>query len=414
MDNHEGTFDDSRSSLRSPAHILHVIASLSPPLGGPPEGLRQLAKASLEIGDTPEVVCLDPPDAPFLKEFPCSVHALGQHWLGRYGFSPRLWSWLRQNVSRFDGIVMQGIWTFPGVAVRAACLRADKPYCNFVHGALDPWFEQNYPLKHLKKKVYWPIQYKILRDAYAVLFTTDTERDLASISFRPNIWNSALIPFGISEPEGDPTCQVRTFYQNFPQLRGRRFLLFMSRLHPKKGCDLLIEAFANVASEFPDVDLVVAGPDEEGAQSNFQRICATKGIADRVFWPGMVSGDIKWGALRAADAFILPSHSENFGIVLAEALAAGRPVLTTNKVNIWQEILEDGAGLIDDDSPHGTDRLLRRWLGMSDHDRAAMAANTRDCFVSRFTMKRAAETINDLFAGQRAAVAALPHVARSA
>jgi len=378
--------------------ILHVIGSLNPLDGGPPEAVRQLARAYLGIGVQPELLCQDPPSAPYLTGIPVPVHALGQRWLGRFGLSPRLWRWLHQNAHRFDGIVMNGVWIFPDIAVRSAARRAGVPYAVFTHGALDPWFNRRYPLKHIKKRLYWPLQYRVLRDARTVLFTSASERDLALTSFSPNRWNSLPIPYGISEPEGDPAAQIAAFCQALPQLRNRRFLLFMSRLHAKKGCDLLIDAFATIAAEFPDVDLVVAGPDQEGSQAGFQRMCAEKGIASRVHWPGMIRGDLKWGALRACEAFILPSHSENFGIVVAEALAAGKPVLTTNKVNIWQEILADGVALIEDDTLDGTLNLFRRWLRMSPADQAAMTARAYPCFAARFTMQRGAETIKALFA----------------
>jgi glycosyltransferase involved in cell wall biosynthesis len=378
--------------------ILHVIGSLSPNDGGPPEAVRQLARAYLQIGVQVELVCQDAPTATFLADIPVPVHALGQRWLGRFGLSPRLWRWLHKNASRFDGIVMNGIWIFPDVAVRSAARRAGIPYAVFIHGALDPWFQTHYPLKHIKKRFYWLFQYPVLRDALAVLFTTPAERDLATVSFRPNRWDSLPVPYGLSDPEGDPTAQVDAFYQRIPQLRTRPYFLFMSRLHPKKGCDLLLAAFAAIAHEFPDIDLVLAGPDQEGAQAGFQKFCADHGIADRVHWPGMIRGDLKWGALRASDAFVLPSHSENFGIVIVESLAAGRPVLITNKVNIWPDIQTDGAGLIEDDTLEGTERLLRSWLTMPREERDSMAARTRPCFSSRYSMKRAAAVIQQLFA----------------
>jgi len=308
-----------------------------------------------------------------------------------------MWSWLQKNVRRFDGVVIQGIWTFPCIAGRIAALRAGKDYAVFPHGSLDPWFKERYPLKHIKKLIYWPIQYPVLRDASAVLFTSALEPDLAKQSFRPNEWNAVLYPQGIFEPEGDVDAQRELLYRSFPQLRDRRFLLFMGRLHVKKGCDLLVQAFARVASEHPDVDLVVAGPDQQGFQAELQRFCAANGIGNRVHWPGLISGDLKWGALRSAEAFILPSHQENFGIVVAESLAAGRPVLTTNKVNIWQEVQADGAALIEDDTLDGTERLLRGWLEMPPSGRAAMTERAHQCYLSRYTMQRAADTMKQLF-----------------
>jgi glycosyltransferase involved in cell wall biosynthesis len=382
--------------------ILHVIGSLSPADGGPPEAVRQLARAYAKIGVDVEVLCQDPPNAPFLASLTFPVHALGQRWLGRFGLSPRLWRWLHRNAARFDGIVMNGLWIFPNIAVRSAALRAGTPYAVFPHGSLDPWFNKKYPLKHLKKLLYWPLQYPVLRDARAVLFTTATERDLAATSFRPNRWKGIPVAYGISNPAGDPAAQIQAFHEKFPALRGRRFLLFMSRLHEKKGCDLLVEAFARLAQDFPDVDLVIAGPDPVGLQAKLQKRAARSGIAARVHWPGMLSGDLKWGALRSAEAFVLPSHQENFGIVVVESLAAGRPVLISNQVNIWPDIQADGAGLIDADTLEGTEHLLRRWLELTPAEREAMTARARPCFSSRYSMERAAASIQALFADSSA------------
>jgi glycosyltransferase involved in cell wall biosynthesis len=380
---------------------LHVITSFSPVDGGPPEAMRQLATAYLEVGRGIEVVCLDNPGEPFLKGIPCPVHALGQSFLGRYGFSPRIWRWLHENSGHFDGMVMHGIWTFPAVALRFAARRAGKPYGVFVHGQLDPWFYRKYPLKHLKKMLYWPVLYAVLRDALAVFFTAESERDLAKVSFRPNKWNSVVVGLGITDPEErrrDPAVQIEAFYSRFPELRSRRFLLFLARIHAKKGCDMLIEAFAKVAASVPDVDIVIAGPDQEGMQVKLQRLAEQSGIASRIHWPGIIEGDLKWGALRACDALVLSSHSENFGIAVVESLAVGRPVLISNQVNIWQEIESDGAGLVENDTPEGTERLLRRWFDLLPEERDAMAASARPSFERHFTMNRTALALDRVFA----------------
>ncbi|MGA2674326.1 MAG: glycosyltransferase [Terracidiphilus sp.] len=399
-------------------HILHIIDSLSPEYGGPPEAVRQLVNAYLEVGAGIEVVCLDNPGETFLAGISCPVHALGQSFLGRYAYSPRLWRWLDDNAVRFDGMVMNGIWSFPGVALRFAARRAGKPYGVFAHGALDPWFNREYPLKHLKKMLYWPIQHAVLHDATAVLFTTEVERELALTSFRPSKWNSVVVPYGITDPEerrknpqerridseerrkvhrGSPAEQIEAFYGKLPELRGRPYLLFLARIHEKKGCDLLIKAFAKIASSVPEADLVIAGTDQMGMQASLQRQAKKLGIAARVHWPGLLGGDLKWGALRACDAFILPSHQENFGIAVVEALAVGRPVLISNQVNIWREIEGDGVGLVAADTLEGTERLLRRWFDLLPADRDAMAARARPSFVARYAMCRTAMVINQLF-----------------
>jgi glycosyltransferase involved in cell wall biosynthesis len=381
-------------------HLLHIINTFSPATGGPPAALRQLVKTLREGGIEVEVVCLDNPYEEFLSGIACPVHALDQSFLGRYSFSPRLWRWLHVNAGRFDAMVMNGIWSFPGLALHFAARRAGTPYGIFTHGALDPWFNRKYPLKYIKKLLYWPVQHAILRHGRAVFFTSETERDLAKTSFRPSNWNSVVIPYGITEPEGGregPAGQIEEFYGKLPELRGRRYLLFLGRIHEKKGCDLLIEAFAKVAGAAPDVDLVIAGPDQVEMQAILKGMAGQLGVADRVHWPGMIGGDVKWGGLRACDAFILPSHQENFGISVVEALAVGRPVLISHQVNIWQEIESDGAGLAEDDTLEGTVRLLRRWFDLLPAERAAMAVRAQSCFAARFSMRRTAAVIKDVF-----------------
>jgi glycosyltransferase involved in cell wall biosynthesis len=383
--------------------ILHVIDTLSPASGGPPEAVRQLVLAyEREVARASiEVVCLDRPDAPFLSEMACPVHALGQSILGRFAFSPRLWRWLHCHAGRFDIIVMNGIWSFPDIAVRSAARNAGVPYGVFVHGALDPWFNRKYPFKRLKKWLYWPIQYTALRDAAAVFFTTDIERDLAKDSFRPNKWNSVVVPYGIvdlGDTAEDAARQIDKFQAIVPALRGRSFLLFMGRIHEKKGCDLLLQAFGRVAAVNPDLDLVIAGSSRDGLQSKLQAQAVRFGIASRVHWPGMIRGDLKWGALRACQAFVLPSHQENFGISVVEALCAGRPVLISNQVNIWPDVKTDGVGLVDDDTLAGTERLLQRWFQLGSIEREEMARRARPCFLARYTMNKTASLIYELFA----------------
>jgi glycosyltransferase involved in cell wall biosynthesis len=190
-----------------------------------------------------------------------------------------------------------------------------------------------------------------------------------------------------------PAAQLEVFYTRFPKLRGRRYLLFLGRIHEKKGCDILVQAFANLASEVPDVDVVVAGPDQVGLQSKLQEMCRRLGISERVHWPGQMQGDLKWGALRACEAFILPSHQENFGIAVVEALAVGRPVLISNQVNIWKDIVSDRAGFAEEDTLEGTERMMRRWFVLTAADRDVCAANARPTFLMRYSIGRAVGVI---------------------
>lgn len=399
--NHTAAPDGRPHPVLQRLRTLHVIDSLNPTIGGPPQGVRQLAKAYTSLGRPIEIACLDDPRASFLQGVSCPIHALGQSYFGAYAFSSRLSAWLNVNLPRFDAVVMHGIWSFPGIAVRSAARRTNKPYGIFVHGALNPWFDNQYPLKRLKKSVYWPLQHMVLRDASAVFFTAEAERDLAKTSYKPSTWNSVVLSYGINDPEQqgmNPEEQTKEFYASLPQLRGRRHLLFLGRIHQVKGCDLLIQAFARIAGELPDVDLVIAGPDSEGMQARLQGLAQNSRIERRIHWPGMINGSVKWGALRACDALVLPSHSENFGISVVEALAVGRPVLISNKVNIWRAIVQDGVGLVADDTLEGTEHLLRQWFSITHDVRDAMSAKARPSFLERFTITRTATTIHNVFA----------------
>ena len=383
--------------------ILHTIQSLSLEDGGPPQAVRNLMKAYSELGVQAEVLCMDEPGTEFLKDVAAPVHALGGR-RSRFWYSADVRHWLETRVKDYDAVVVHGIWSYQNLAVREAAVKCEVPYAVFPHGALDPWFNQRYPLKKLKKQLFWRWQYPVLRDAKAVLFTSETERDLAATSFKPSGWNGRPVPYGAMEPEGDAEAQRKAFLERMPQLRdgeggSRRFLLFLARIHEKKGCDLLLEAFARVGQVDEELQLVMAGPDQVGLQARLQEQAKGHGIGERVHWPGMLSGDVKWGALRCCEAFVLPSHQENFGIAVAETLACGRPVLISNQVNIWPDIVEDHAGLVEEDSLAGTEALLRRWLEMGDEERTVYVERTLPCFRKRYSMRETARAIRELFAG---------------
>ena len=376
-----------------PKRLLHVVASLAPAAGGTSEGIRKLAEWGAGIS---AVVCLDDPAEAYLRGQNFPVHALGPA-QGNYRYTPRLGKWLAQNLARFDGVVIHGLWQYHGYGSYRV-VRGRTPYVVFPHGMLDPYFKRAFPLKHLKKQVYWLArEYRVLRDARAVCFTTPIERDSAAGTLWPQRWNPAVVSFGTSQPAGDPAKQREIFLAQYPALRQRRFFLFLSRIHSKKGCDLLLEALARVAEAHPDLDLVMAGPDEEGLQPQLEAQAKRLRISARVHWTGMLEGDWKWGAFHAAEAFVLPSHQENFGVAVVEALACGLPVLISDKVNIWPDIVQDAAGIVNPDTAEGTYRSMSALLAMHPEERQRMISNGVACFRARYEMKRTAQALNDLF-----------------
>lgn len=377
--------------------LLRVISSVNPKGGGPIEGIKQLYAPMEALGVDLEVACCDAPDAPWLANCGLpTVHALGPA-AGNYGYTSQLMPWLRENASRFDAVIVNGIWQYHGLAVRQALAGSKVPYFVFTHGMLDPWFKHTYPLKHLKKWLYWPWgEYRVLRDARAVIFTCEEERLLARQSFWLYRANEAVTSYGTSSPANHGDALAQRFLAAHPTLQGKRIALFLSRIHEKKGCDLLLDAFAQVASQDERLHLVMAGPDQTGWTAALKAQAEALGISDRITWPGMLQGDDKWGAFYAAEVFCLPSHQENFGIVVAEALACGKPVLISNKVNIWREIESDAAGFVDADTVDGTVRNLQRWLAMDAGSYVAMSERARQCFATRFHIQRAAERLVEI------------------
>jgi glycosyltransferase involved in cell wall biosynthesis len=377
--------------------ILHVINTVDPATGGPIEVVKQLAKCLTSDGiNSVEVACTDPPDAPYLKDFPLCVHAFGPGLL-KYGYSPRLRNWLRANFRNYDCIVINGIWSYASRVTSLVLRGSNVPYILYSHGMLDPWFKRTYPLKHLKKCIYWALtEHRAIRDAKAVVFTSEEERVLARQSFRNYSAAECVIVNGIGPSIADEDSQKAAFLDLYPDLRGKRLVTQIGRIHPKKGCDLAIEAFARVLGPDPGWHLVMAGPDQVGLQKHLESIAKKLQVSSRITWTGMLKGDLKWGAIRASEAVLLPSHQENFGIVVVEALSCGVPVLMSSQINIWREVEADGGGIVRSDDLEGTCDLLRSWLAMTVEERCGMRQRARDSFAARFQVARAASALSDL------------------
>lgn len=379
--------------------FLHVIRSMRREAGGPAEGLRLIASGYLQDGHEIEVATLDPDETAY-RDLGFPVHALGRKVFG-YGYSRHFARWLRENAGRFDGVVVHGLWQYHGLAALQQ-LRGKYRYAVFPHGMLDPWFNRTYPLKMAKKMPYWlAVERRLLAGAQAVLFTSSAEARLSRNSFPGSHWRSEVVPYGTLGPPDEPSQEVAAFLERVPLQEHQPFLLYAGRMHEKKGCDLLVQAYATVCQQYELPKLVMAGPDETGLTRRLQTIASEFGIADRILWPGMLTGAAKWGAFRAAEAFVLPSHQENFGIAVAEALSCATPVLISDQVNIHGDISASDAGLVEPDTLEGTVKLLRRWAMLSSYDRALMSAKGLQCWRNRFDSAGTPRAIVRLFSERR-------------
>ena len=375
--------------------ILHIISTLDPAMGGPSEGVRLLLSQT-EDGCTGEVVTLDAPDAPFLQDLPFVVHALGPvHTV--YAYSSKLLPWLLQNRHRFDGFLLNGMWQYCGLAVMLAA-RRHIPYMVFAHGMLDPYFKRRFPRKHLKKVLYWyPVEFWVLRRAWRVLFTTELEQTLAKQSFALSSWKAEIVAYGVQAPTTPVKQNIEAFHAAVPALGSYRYLLFLGRIHHKKGCDMLVRAFCELTVQDPELHLLMAGPDQDDWGQKLRDEAAVTGCGHRIHWPGILRDTVKWGAFQAAEAFILPSHQENFGIAVAEALACGCPVLLSDQVNLGSLIDDAGCAMMEPDTLDGTKCLLLRWMKLTDGERKQMGLAALKCFATRFDLREAVEQIDRLF-----------------
>ena len=377
--------------------ILQVTTSMDSRVGGPPAVLNALTPVLSELGHSSEfVTCEAPSGNGPERHLGCPIHRLGPP-SNSYQFCPALEPWIKANAPRFDMVFVHGLWQHHGLSTRRALAGTGVPYFVYTHGMLDPWFKRTYPLKHIKKWIYWNLHEKrVLKDAAAVLFTCEEERQLASQSFSNYSCTERVVEFGTARPDLDRKAVGYAFKRHFPELTDKPYLLFLSRIHPKKGLDLLLRAYGEQCklNEGAYPDLMIAGPCSDSNYLEELKALETKTCpAGHVHWTGMIEGDIKWGAILNAEAFVLSSHQENFGIAVAEAMALGKAVLISNKVNIWREIVKDGGGLAAEDDFEGTLSLLRQWRELPEAARQLMGTRALASFEQRFEIKAVAQSL---------------------
>ena len=386
----------AESSNRPSLRVLRVVHSLRKESGGPSESVRRSSLALAAMGHAVEIASLDTPvDVEGEREL--IVHGLGQK-TSSYGQTPELGPWLRQHHARFDAVLIHGLWQYQGWGTFQALHGSGTPFLVFPHGMLDPWFRKNYRLKHAKKQVYWWLREQwVLKAAAAVCFTCEEERRLARSSFWPYRLKERVVAYGTAAPELAIEDQRKAWREFCPQIGGKPFILFMGRIHPKKGIDLLLKAYAEVYARASDAPLlVVAGPTEDAVyEEKIRALALATCPVGAVVWPGMLSGATKWGALRCCEAFVLTSHQENFGIAVAEALACEKPVLISRQVNIWREVVGDGAGLVADNTVEGAIELLSNWAKTGTAERRIMGGEAGRCFAQRYEITQAAESLVD-------------------
>lgn len=366
--------------------VLHIIGSLDQQSGGPLRAVLDLSAMAAALGLQSEIVGLGPiriPDNPLPTEL---IHSLPSAAPFSYGYAPTLRQWCKDNLRRFDVVMLHGLWMYPNWAVSRECIDVNLPYIVFPHGMLDLWSVNGQGfLKRVKKSFYWHWrEKKVVADSTAVFFTTKRELHNACRTFRlPESQRLIVSPYGTTPRTG--RTQVRPSAV-VDQGQNSKVALFLGRVHPKKRPDILIQAW-RAAQVGPDWRLVIAGNGEPSYMAELNLLVRELKLEKVVQFVGSVAGADKQYLFQNASWFLLPSEQENFGIAVMEAAQAGCALAVSDQVYLADE-LPDGSEILpvqvdawakfmrermqddawrDAQARRSTEALLRKF----DHDRVA-------------------------------------------
>ena len=303
--------------------------------------------------------------------------------INRYAIQLNFLNWLIKNKNNYDVFILHGIWDFKNLIAR---LFIKNKYYVFLHGTLNPYERKSF-FKYLKKKIYWfLIEKKNLLNAKAVLFTSKEEKKLNNNTFiNTDDLNKLTVDYGIIlEKYNELACSNKLF-KTYPFLKNKKYYLFMGRVDPKKGCDILLQSIYLLGNKFKS-NLVFAGDYNNSTGEELKRLVTKLDLQEKVFFLGHVADDIKSGVLTNSKAMLLCSHDENFGISLVESLGYGKPVLTTYKVNTYKNILAYKAGYVANDNAKSFCRIINKFENLNLKQKRLMSKNARNCFNENFNL----------------------------
>lgn len=376
--------------------VLHIASNIDPRSGGPAAVLAGLSTAQVRAGLDVSLITTYPAGrsvdvAEQLRASGVDVTVIGPC-SGRLSRHPAIGPTLREKVPGVDVVHIHSLWEEIQHRAAVLCRKAGVPYIFRPCGMLDPY---SLSRSAWLKKILLALRLRRdLNNASAIHYTADVERDLAQgLQLRSP---SIVEPNGVDLGAYSHLPARGAFRQRFGIEADRPLVLFLSRIHPKKGLDLLIPAFAKVVESghaatdrASDAMLVLAGPDDGGYRASVEQLIAKHGLGTRVIWTGMLQGEEKLSAYVDSDLFVLPSYQENFGIAIVEALASGTPVIISDQVAIWHELRAAGvAGVVPTQVAALADEM-RSWL--NDEGRRARAGEAgRTLALTKFSWDRIA------------------------
>lgn len=367
----------------SPLNVVHTVASTQADHGGPSRSVPFLCEALAERNVSVRLVTTVPDsdrDAKAILPARSVETRLVEESKGlrRKLRSPvSFYRTLRDEIRQAPPALIHdhGLWLPSNVGAALVAWQWDLPLVISTRGMLTSWALQH---NRWKKRLAWGAYQKHVL-GQAALFHVTSQEEVEALRELGFDQPAAIIPNGVPLPEGDASGE---------SLTERRRALFLSRLHPKKGLPMLLEAWAEVRPE--DWELVLVGPSENGHRAELEAQVRQYRLDDEVQFPGSVSDDEKWDLYRSADLFVLPTHSENFGIVVAEALASGLPVLTTTGTP-WAELETHRCGWWVEPEVESITKALDAAVGSDDEIRRQMGKRGRTLVETRYSWEGVAE-----------------------
>lgn len=368
--------------------VLHVLPSIAPQHGGPTRALVQACTALVGLGI--DVTIAATGTVPTTRTPGGAEVVAFQRDTDFYSTSLPLRRWLRREATRFDVIHVHELFTFPSIAGARAADAAERPYVLTPHGVLMRWgrMHRRPALKRLSIAL---VERRVVDRAAVVHFTTERERTESLEVVAPQ--RDAVFPLGLDLSEFASPPPRDALEERLPELRGRQYVLFLSRLHPVKGAETLLRSFARL--DAPPVALVIAGDGDPAYVRRLRDLAADLGIAERVVFAGFLDERERLAALASALCLVQPSASESFGVSVVEALAAGIPVVATDGVALSEDVAAAGAGVAVAVSadPAVLAEVLERILA-DGALRAAMGERGRALAHQRFSLEVFAERLH--------------------
>lgn len=325
--------------------ITHVIPYMHPAAGGPPVVVDRLSRELVARGHQVRVLTTDyfsRGQTAWQTEDPRPYEMEVYPTRGGYCFGSKFRSAIRSDVRASDVVHVHTLWTYASLAAARACVAAKTPFLVMPHGMLDP-----YSVKRgwFKKQCYGRlVEWPLLRRASGMCYTHPEEQRLAASTCH-GLPPGHIVELGTESPPDCPRAELRAeFLTRHQELRGRTVVLFLGRLHSKKGLDLLIPAFDAVRQQRPDAHLLLVGPGEPTYVQSIRDEVTRRGLDTAVTFTGVLYGRDKWAAMAASDLFILPSYQENFALAAVDAVRSGLPVLLSRRVNLWKDLVDAGVG----------------------------------------------------------------------